>query len=245
MTINHRFFPARDAAPPDRSFARARRRAMLAALAGLAPLAGCAGAPLPPITWLRLGADANPVPVVGSSGVGGAAGSAGSAGSVGAVGAVGAREVWQLLLPLPLPAYLDRDSLFVPQGTAGALVRPLAGARWVEPLRDAVPRLLREDLIRRMGGQVLWWSPLPPGVQPTRQLRVELTAFEIGPAGLTLLTRARWSIADTRAARPPLVHEAAFEVPATRIDDAESWALAHRQAIAMLAARIAATLDAP
>ncbi|MFO1286458.1 MAG: hypothetical protein U1F49_07960 [Rubrivivax sp.] len=27
---------------------------------------------------------------------------------------------------------------------------------------------------------MLWRSPLPPGLVPTRQLRVEITAFEIG-----------------------------------------------------------------
>lgn len=217
---------------PKRRFELARRQALLAgaaAMAGLAQLAGCAGAPVPPTTWLRLSADAPSLPAAGPAPVSPSA----------------AREVWQLMLPLPLPAHLERDSLFIPQGAAGASVRPLAGARWVEPLRDALPRLLREDLVRQMGGQPLWWSPLPPGVAPTRQLRVEIMAFEIGAAGQSLLTRARWSIADVRGARPPFVHETGFESPSARAGDAEAWAVAHRQAIATLAARIAVTLNTP
>lgn len=201
----------------------------------LAQLAGCAASAVPPTVWLRLASDAPPAP---GSGAPAAAGSAATSGAPVAP----AGEVWQLMQPLPLPAHLDRDSLFVPQGAGGALVRPLAGARWVEPLRDAVPRLLREDLLRRMGGRPLWTAPLPPGLAPTRQLRVEITTFEIGADGRTLATQARWSIADARGTRTPVAHEARFDTPAARPEAAESWALAHRQAIAALAERIVGTM---
>ena len=211
---------------PMPSFMRVGALAPFAAAALVA--CGCAGAPVPPVTWLRLPAEGVASPAAGA-----------------AAAAAGA-EVWQFVLPLPLPGHLDRDSLFVPQGAgSGAAVRPLAGARWVEPLRDALPRLLREDLVRQLGGLPLWASPLPPGLAPTRQLRVEITAFEIGADGKALATQARWSIADARGARPPSVHEAGFSTPAAAAGEPESWAVAHRQAIATLAARIAATMSAP
>jgi hypothetical protein len=149
------------------------------------------------------------------------------------------------MVPLALPGDLDRDSLFVPQGASGAWVRPLAGARWVEPLRDAIPRLLREDLVRQLGGQPLWWSPLPPGLAPTHQLRIEITSLEITADGKALATRARWSIADARGTRAPVVHEAAFNTLVAATTDPEAWAVTHRQAIAVLAARIAATMAPP
>ena len=196
--------------------------------------------PVPPTTWLRLPAE---MPVSSAA-------AASSAAMLAAMPA--ATEVWQLMQPVLLPGHLERDSLFVPQSAAGAWVRPLAGARWIEPLRDAVPRLLREDLVRLMGpagGRVLWTAPVPPGLVPTRQLRVEIAAFEIGADGKALALHARWSIADARGAQAPTVHEARFETPAagtgTGTSDIEAWALAHRQAIATLAARIAATLSAP
>jgi uncharacterized lipoprotein YmbA len=218
----------------------------------LASLAGCAASAVPPTTWLRLGADwplAEPQAAAGAGAAGSTVapgpGASGAAGGIAAPAAPPAREVWQLMLPLPLPAHLERDNLFVPQGASGALVRPLAGARWIEPLRDAVPRLLREDLLRRLGGQPLWTAPLPAGLAPTRQLRVEITTFEIGADGRTLATQARWSIADARGTRPPVAHEARFGTPAARPEAAESWALAHRQAIAALAERIAATMTGP
>lgn len=206
-----------------------------------AGVAACSPVPVAPTLWLRLSADppTPPGPAAGSE-------------TTTAAPAPGAEdEVWQLVLPVALPAHLERDTLFVPRsGAAGeAAVQPLAGARWIEPLRDAVPRLLREDVAKEMhrhaGAPVLWRSPLPPGLVPTRQLRVEITAFEIGAGARAVLTHARWSIADARGERAPQVHEARFDTPPAPMPaDAAAWAAAHRQAIAALAVRIAATMAA-
>ena len=197
-------------------------------------VAGC-GAPVPATTWLRLNAEP-PAPAALVPGSAAAAASSTAA----------AVETWQLVGPVRVPAYLDRDTLFVPQGAGGAALRPLGSARWVEPLRDALPRVLHEDLVRalrlRRPALSLWTSPLPPGVQPARQLRVELTAFEIDAGGRAVLLRARWSLAAADGAAPPAVHEAAFETPVTAVEDAGAWATAHRQAIAALAGRVAATM---
>ncbi|MFO1267895.1 MAG: ABC-type transport auxiliary lipoprotein family protein [Rubrivivax sp.] len=159
-------------------------------------------------------------------------------------------EVWQLVLPvLPESSSAMRSSCRRRHTQRRRRRRAaLAGARWIEPLRDAVPRVLREDLSRelrrRTGALVLWRSPLPPGLVPTRQLRVEITAFEIGPAR-AVVTNARWSIADVRGERPPRVHEARFDTaPASMPADAAPGRRHTRQAIAVLAARIAATMAA-
>lgn len=220
----------------DRAGLRGRMRLPVAAcvplLAGCV-LAGCAGAPVPATTWLRLGAE---VPAI----------SAGPASPSCTVppAAAAAGEVWQLMRPVPLPGHLDRDVLFVPQGATGAWVKPLEAARWIEPLRDAVPRVLREDLMRHLNGQVVWSTPLPPGLVPTRQLRAELVAFEIAGDGRALTTHARWTLADAKGARAPAVHEARIATALAGPATAEGWALAHRQAIAELSCRIAATMAA-
>lgn len=197
-------------------------------------LAGCSAAPVPPTVWLRLTAEGPP------------AASAATAAAAAAATDL-KREPWQLMLPVSLPVSLDRDTLFVPAGAEGALVRPLAGARWVEPLRDAVPRLLRQDLVSAMGTAglgALWTAPLPVGFAPPRQLRVEITTLEISADGRALDTRARWSIADAQGGGSPVLHEAAFRTPVPEAADPGAWALAHRQAVAVLATRIAATLAA-
>ena len=188
---------------------------------------GCAS-PLPPVSWLRLPAQmpsvAMPAPRL-------AAGSPG----------------WQLMAPVPLPGHLDRDALLVPRGSAG--LQPLGGARWAEPLRDAVPRLLRQDLAQALGAP-LWTAPLPPGVRPARQLRLELLALDVADGGRSVLLQARWSLADPAGASPPQLGAASFSTPADGGDvgasagadaGADALALAHRRALWQLAQRIAAT----
>ena len=193
---------------------------LAAALAAAALLMACAGNPVPPLYWVRLPAEAPamaaaPVPQV--------------------------QGVWQLMLPLPLPGHLDRETLLVPKGAAG--LQPLGGARWAEPLRDAVPRLLRQDLARDFG-TAIWVAPLPPGVSPTRQLRVELTAFDVASDGRSVELCARWSLADPKGARPPAVFEAAFSTAAAG-PAADELAVAYRQSLAQLARRITETAAAP
>jgi uncharacterized protein len=184
----------------------------------VALLLGACGSPLPPIQLLRLPSEA---PAAVAS----------------AAPRPDPAVSWQLMAPVHLPGHLDRDALLVPQGRAG--VQPLGGARWAEPLRDAAPRLLRQDLARRLG-QPLWSAPLPPGVSITHQLRVEIAAFDVGADGRSVSLQARWSVADVRGAVPPRLHEAAFVTAATGAD-ADALAAAHRQALWELAGRIAAT----
>lgn len=122
-------------------------------------------------------------------------------------------------------------------GQPAARLQGLGGARWAEPLRDAVPRLLRQDLEREFGAP-LWMAPLPPGVLPTRQLRIELTAFDVAAERRGLVLAARWSLVDARGAARPSVFVARLTTPAAAAD-ADALAVAHRQALAELARRIA------
>lgn len=186
-----------------------------ALLATVLLAAGCASA-LPPLQWVRLPAQlpeaaAAPHPAAGPA--------------------------WQLMAPVLLPGHLDRDALLVPQGQAG--LQALGGARWAEPLRDAVPRLLRQDLAQLLGAP-LWAAPLPPGVRPVRQLRLEIAALDVGADGRSVRLQARWSLADPAGASPPQLGQASFSTPANGAD-ADALALAHRRALWQLAQRIAAS----
>lgn len=192
-----------------------RRQALALLVAAAAALAGCVGDPiLPPVQWVRLPAEP-PAPLPAP--------------------AQASAAVWQLVLPLDVPGYLERDALLVPQGAAG--LQPLAGVRWAEPLRDAVPRLLRQDLAA-LQGTPIWVNPLPPGVQPTRQLRVELLQFDVTPGRTGVLLHARWSLADPQGRSPARSGEARINQPATT-PDADALVLAHRAALAQLAQAIA------
>jgi uncharacterized protein len=198
----------------------ARRGALLA---GLLWLAGCA-APLPAVQWLRLPAQApEALPATPAAGAAAQAGPA-----LQLVGAVG------------LPGHLDRSALLVPQG--GASLQPLGTTRWAEPLRDAVPRLLRADLALLLDAPV-WASPLPPGVLTPVQLRMELQALDVAPDLRSVRLQARWSLADPQGVRPPSLHEASFDTPAAA-NDADTLARAHRQALWTLARQVAASTAA-
>ena len=149
--------------------------ARLAALLVLAALCGCAAAPAPEIAWLRLPAQAAEPPARGAP----------------------TGDTWQLLAPLRLPGYLDRDALMLPSAgdSRGAVLRAADGLRWAEPLRDALPRLLGIDLGLALAAPV-WQAPLPPGVVPTRQLRIEVLAFDLQPNHRSVALQARFSLAD-------------------------------------------------
>lgn len=166
--------------------------ALLALPAALA-LAGCAGAgaPPPPRRHLPLDAPGRATPRAADG------------------------QTWQLVEPVRLPAYADRDD-------AGAW-------RWAEPLRDALPRLLRADLGAWRGERV-WSAPLPQGLPVTHRLRVEVLALEAEGGALRLA--AQWTLEDVHGAAPP--RSGAADLRVTGNDVA-----AHRLALWRLAAAIA------
>jgi len=195
----------------------------LSLLATMALVAGCAGSVSPPARLYQLRADPP-----------------GSAQPVAAT-----NVVWQLGR-VQLPAYTDRDTLVTSTGTAG--LQALTGHRWAEPLRDAVPRLLRQDLARLLGPDKVWGQPLPPGVQITQQLLVEIQRLDAGANGDAVVLQARWTLVDPLGKLPPTVTEAelraALGTPpgatGAAAVDPERLVAAHREVLWQLAQRIAA-----
>jgi uncharacterized lipoprotein YmbA len=205
---------------------------------------GCVGTPLPAAQWVRL--PVQPLTAV-------------------APPATPSAQTWQLLGTIALPGHLDHGALLLPgpPGPAGlgSSTRLVAHPqlRWAEPLRDAVPRLLRQDLQQALGAP-LWMAPLPATLQPTRQLRLELLALEAQAApGTGVAVHARWELSGPGLV--PTQGEVAFVQPAEpargqRGDGAgtadaaaagagaDALVLAHRQALATLAQRLALVLRA-
>jgi len=142
-----------------------------------------------------------------------------------------ASERWSLGA-VQLPDYLDRDALLRPTGQAG--LTALTGHRWAEPLRDAVPRLLQQDLARLRGAEQVWRAPLPPGVAVDRQLRVEIQQLEARADGLGVVLAARWMLIDPTAKRAPQVFDSRIEVPSAEATP-DALVGAHRLALWQLA----------
>jgi uncharacterized protein len=152
-----------------------------------------------------------------------------------------------LLSPVALPDYLDRDALVAPTGAAGLQV--LAGQRWAEPLRESVPRLLRLDLAALLGEAAVQSGPLAAGTGPGRALAVELLAFEpaVDRRAVTLTARWQWRAraGATATVEPalPLTGSARLTAPVVG-SGTEAVVLAHRAALAQLAAEIGRSLPA-
>lgn len=147
-------------------------------------------------------------------------------------------EVWQLLLPVRLPDYLDREAILLPQGDTGLLA--LSGHRWAESLRDAVPRVLRQDLTALLGEGRVWPSPLPAGITATRQLRVEILGFEAQADRASVRLQARWTLIDPQGRTPPRAEGTTLSVAAEG-GSIDRLVAAHRLALWRLAERIVAT----
>ena len=148
--------------------------------------------------------------------------------------------VWELVPGLPMPELLGRDTLFVEEGAAG--IRLLHGHRWAEPLRDALPRLLRDDLARLVPG--LWSGPAAPNVQNTPmagRVQVELLALQGSLPRRQVAVSARW-VVTAGATAQARAYRADETVPWTEASP-ESLVVAQRVAMWRLAQRIAASLQ--
>ncbi len=146
-------------------------------------------------------------------------------------------SVWELSGRLTLPGTLERDTLVVASGAAGVL--PLAGHRWVVPLRDSIPVRLAADLALLRGEGLVWLSPAPAGVVVARRLRVAIDTLVADEARQTLRLRARWWFTDAAASatQPPTTGQADIDI-ALSGRSTDELAAAHRLALWRLAQRI-------
>ena len=140
------------------------------------------------------------------------------------------------LLSVTLPEVLERDALVVSQGQAG--VQALTDHRWAEPLRDAVPRLLRQDLALLLGDSRVWAAAVPAGVVVTRQLRVEVLVLQTAADRNAVQLQARWTLSDPLGRTPPLVRVTQLSVPSSG-STPDAWVAAHRLALWQLAGQVA------
>ncbi len=146
-------------------------------------------------------------------------------------------NVWQLMAPVKLPEYLDRDVIWLPVGESG--LQPLPGHRWAEPLTDAVPRILLHDLAQLRGPAGMWSGTLPSNLAVSNQLRVQI--LELAVAGdrrsVQLAARCSLSSSGVGAGGPPRVFEVRLSAP-SRGSEPDALVAAHRLALWRLAQEI-------
>jgi uncharacterized protein len=125
--------------------------------------------------------------------------------------------------------------MWLPFGASG--LQPLEGHRWAEPLRDAVPRLLRHDLeLLRGPGSVVADGMPAKGAAPMPQLRVEVLMLEPATDRRSVQLLARWSL--SRPGSSALVEQARVQAPSDA-PEPDALVAAHRLALWRLAEHIA------
>lgn len=148
-------------------------------------------------------------------------------------------RTWVLSPQIALPELLDRDEILVAEGSAGLRVWP--EARWAEPLREALPRLLAEDLGRLRQPYPVALASAPDHDAESLRLLVQVDEWLARPdgAGLRLTLRARWRWTPLHApAGTALPAAGSAELVLPCAAQADALADAHRRSIVQLAARI-------
>jgi len=152
-------------------------------------------------------------------------------------------RAWVLSPQIALPELLDRDEILVAEGSAG--LRPWPEARWAEPLRDALPRVLAEDLwrLRQPYPVALGGTPQSDASGESLRLVVQVDEWLARPegTGLQLHLRAHWHWTPLHAPANtalPVAGRAELTVPCA--GQADALADAYRRSVMLLAARIVA-----
>ncbi len=138
------------------------------------------------------------------------------------------------LLPVGVPAEVDRPQLLVRQGAQG--IRVLDGERWAAPLADEVRAALSADLSRELNARDA--SGLPDDGMPRLRIKLDLRRFDSVPGSYALID-ASWAVhALQGGARVTCRNVVRQSVGAGY----GALVHGHQQALRRLAAGIAATL---
>ena len=152
-----------------------------------------------------------------------------------------ASGIWQLMTPVRLPEYLERDVLWLPVGESG--LQPLPGHRWAEPLDEAVPRILLHDLAQLHGAGRVWTGSLPSGVTAGSQLRVQILELGVSPDRRSVHLRARCAVSDRQGTKPPRVLDIDVSAPSASAEP-DALVAAHRSALWEMARKIVEQIGA-
>lgn len=112
-----------------------------------------------------------------------------------------------LLRPVVLPGYLDNYPVVT--GRTGGTLIVSKDTEWAEPLRDAVARVLRDALSRRLGASRVLIAG--DGRIPDADLSTEFLALD--PQQSTLRLDAKWTFSCTAGRRRSHAGRTVLEVP--------------------------------
>ena len=138
--------------------------------------------------------------------------------------------------PVQLADYLDTRDLLVRSGNQVVASR---SGRWGERLSVGMTRALAASLAARLRGVAV--TTAPPVEHPTRQILVDVTAFEAS-ANKDVVLVARWAIIDGPGRSTLLSEQTALTEPVTSMDDS-AVVTAMSRAVEELASAIATGIE--
>ena len=113
--------------------------------------------------------------------------------------------------PVAIPRYLDRPQLVTRVGQNELRLADVA--RWAEPLRESIVRVLRQDLVAASAAQTVVLYPWAASASVELAVAVDILRFEPSGGGDAELV-ARWSVREVPHGRVLLVRESRIAEPA-------------------------------
>lgn len=141
--------------------------------------------------------------------------------------------------PVTLPEAVDRPQIVVRINANQMAV--VESHRWVEPLKDAIPRVIAGNLNRLMGGGAAVTSRQDAAQDAAMRVTVDVQRFE-STLGDSIDLEAVWSVRSASGGQAR-AGRARFREPCAS-GSYEALAAAHSQALTKLSQEIAATIGA-
>jgi uncharacterized lipoprotein YmbA len=157
-----------------------------------------------------------------------------------AVAAPSNGEYKVVIAHVTLPESVDRPELVIRAGPNR--VSALEQERWVEPLHEAIPRAIREDVSTQLPGVTVLLDGEVADAKPDLVLDLEIVRFELFPGERAVIEARGWLKSRTGSSR--LVHSVARgQVHGSR-DDYNALVAATAAALSSLSADLARAIEA-
>lgn len=143
--------------------------------------------------------------------------------------------------PVTLPAYLERSQIVTRAGANRVTLAEFDS--WIEPLEAMVPRVLAENLARRLGTDDVLVLPTRRTMALDYRVEIEVLRFDADPGGDAVLD-ARWRVFD-RGDDQVAGDRATIRERTAPPDDYGALAAAMSRALGTLSRDIAAAIGRP
>lgn len=139
--------------------------------------------------------------------------------------------------PVLIPAAVDRPQIVLQTGPNQVFIAEFD--RWAAPLREAIPRVVVENLSLMLGAQDIAMFPQSGPADASYRITIDILRFESLP-GKAAVVDARWTIRSTKDGRTGSGRAKITE--AVRADGYPELVAAHSRALEQLSRRVAQTV---